>query len=1110
MNDRENNNISTNPFAALFGSVADAERFSAKQGQQHGDKIEDESPTEGFTESSSSSRSESADEETEDSVEACKRDFRNQQETCVHLNLNHMIQRVFLITLDSEPSTRNSNGIPPCCVYLQETVAQPDAQDWLDMDNLEQALFTRLLLVDPDRHVVSMTAGQANFSAERDAGEHSVLHYLLACYRRAKIELAKVPEHLLGSVVQCRNLCVSNARTSLLTPEIYPDTDTHAQLLELLADSASVTPGGELGEGAEFMQAVLSAMVTEGDSLEDAFWPALDVLRGQLETTRLEGPALPRCLAALSAWVAHPEMAKVLMRHVAVADGQQGAQYDGTILGAVLRPSCLPLSPFAPPGPSGVGQQPYFSNPTRIGPHELHMQETNIHQLMSHLQEQMSLVLRTLMQNPETRHELLSWLAGCLSANAGRRKLWASQMPALFHQGFSSDGMLLNLGGVLARLCRPFCRPHSPKLLGFDPTYCAAGSLEPTARAARGVHMAGLEKETCLVPSDPGETANLAESYNLLTEMLVMAQLTLSIGFHRMHGELVNLNRALHQLRAAWQDATTVGSPAAAGLQERFEHATSAYLSLKAALTEPQALGHSLAVQAATAELCVQYALGEGRPGEYLQVQFADENDAEGSAGLVGSLLKHTPEFLVDNLADLLIFLRRFSEATLEETGDSLQDFLNLITLFMGSTHRMRNPHLRARLAEVLEAVMPRVEEATPPSGPPVPTLRREQAFTTYPHAARLACALLNVFVDIEFTGDPHHFEQKFNYRRPMYPILRYMWGQDDYRASIKDLANQALQNIDATNAPLFLRFLNLLLNDAIFLLDEAIQYLSRIKVLQLERERGEWDGDEPAARRERENSLNMFGQLARFHNIMSNETIRTLAFLTQDIKALFVNPVLCDRVIAMLNHFLQHLAGPRMGALKVKDFSEFDFRPHQLVSDICTIYLNLGEKEAFCAAVPRDGRSYSPTLFAQTVRVLTRINKPSDMITAFVNLADKVKSLADQHQQEEETYADAPDEFLDPIMSTLMQDPVVLPSSRVTLDRCTIARHLLSDHTDPFNRSPLTMEQVKPDTELRDRIQEWLQQRRQQQQQQQQEQQQQEQQQEEQQQEEQQPSGTC
>jgi len=44
-----------------------------------------------------------------------------------------------------------------------------------------------------------------------------------------------------------------------------------------------------------------------------------------------------------------------------------------------------------------------------------------------------------------------------------------------------------------------------------------------------------------------------------------------------------------------------------------------------------------------------------------------------------------------------------------------------------------------------------------------------------------------------------------------------------------------------------------------------------------------------------------------------------------------------------MLNYFLQHLVGPKMGALKVKDFSEFDFKPQQLVSDICTIYLNLG-----------------------------------------------------------------------------------------------------------------------------------------------------------------------
>lgn len=87
---------------------------------------------------------------------------------------------------------------------------------------------------------------------------------------------------------------------------------------------------------------------------------------------------------------------------------------------------------------------------------------------------------------------------------------------------------------------------------------------------------------------------------------------------------------------------------------------------------------------------------------------------------------------------------------------------------------------------------------------------------------------------------------------------------------------------------------------------------------------------------------------------------------------------------------------------------------------------------------------------------------------------------LVDQEEKvTQEALADAPDEFLDPIMSTLMTDPVVLPSSKVTVDRTTIARHLLSDQTDPFNRSPLTMDQVKPDNELKERISEWIRKRK-------------------------------
>ncbi len=47
--------------------------------------------------------------------------------------------------------------------------------------------------------------------------------------------------------------------------------------------------------------------------------------------------------------------------------------------------------------------------------------------------------------------------------------------------------------------------------------------------------------------------------------------------------------------------------------------------------------------------------------------------------------------------------------------------------------------------------------------------------------------------------------------------------------------------------------------------------------------------------------------------------------------------------------------------------------------------------------------------------------------------------------------------------MYTLMRDPVLLPSSRTVIDRATIKSHLLSDAKDPFNRMPLSLEDVVP-----------------------------------------------
>ena len=66
------------------------------------------------------------------------------------------------------------------------------------------------------------------------------------------------------------------------------------------------------------------------------------------------------------------------------------------------------------------------------------------------------------------------------------------------------------------------------------------------------------------------------------------------------------------------------------------------------------------------------------------------------------------------------------------------------------------------------------------------------------------------------------------------------------------------------------------------------------------------------------------------------------------------------------------------------------------------------------------------------------------------------------------------PQEFIDPILQTVMNDPVVLPGSGQVVDRETIKRHLLCDGTDPFSRSPLTESMLRPAVDLRTRIEAW------------------------------------
>ena len=228
-----------------------------------------------------------------------------------------------------------------------------------------------------------------------------------------------------------------------------------------------------------------------------------------------------------------------------------------------------------------------------------------------------------------------------------------------------------------------------------------------------------------------------------------------------------------------------------------------------------------------------------------------------------------------------------------------------------------------------------------------------------------------------------------------------------------------------------------------------------------------------PEQRTAKEEELAAAEGQAQSYMQLTNETVAMMKLFTKALSGSFTMPEIVDRVAAMVDYTLDTLVGPKSSNLKVEEKEKkYHFEPRSLLSEFIEIYLNLGVSENFVEAVARDGRSYKPANFASATRILQRYNlRSAEDITAWEKLIDRFKIAKELDDQDEEDLGEIPDEFLDPIMATLMKDPVVLPMSKQTVDRSTIRSHLLSDPHDPFNRSPLKIEDVVEDTELKTQI---------------------------------------
>eukprot|EP00092_Neocalanus_flemingeri_P031431 GFUD01034137.1.p1 GENE.GFUD01034137.1~~GFUD01034137.1.p1 ORF type:complete len:1600 (-),score=340.09 GFUD01034137.1:699-5498(-) len=1007
-------------------------------------------------------------------------------------NINKAIEDTTLITLDRD-SKRS-------LVFLPILAEANKGQSWLDLGLLDAALFQRLLYRNIHR------VGQIGGHSESGASEPKPFVYLFHCYLRLKKILEAEKEVLTVTYLfKIKEILMRNTLTTLKMPELFGDdlyeTDSLGdQIWKLLKEEHGSDLVDFLNEAMEKMTEAGSQGKQPSNVLKDLFdkiWKetskfTLSNIMNVCETLEL---------VALVA--SKKQLGTEMTKYSFPADRKSGKAWESTLLGSLLRVSVLPKR----------GSKPEFFtvNAASMLTSDYKINEQNAFSNCELLFGYVFRIWENLLKGgSESKHIALEWIGQCLQANQGKRGEMANQGGV--ENLYSSTAFFINIGKLLLEFSNRFMKePLLAKMVKVSAHYFKT-KKEPLIgnhakcceKGGMGIHLEGFESETTLVADDQSIKEANEDAQGILSDFFFMTHVALDLGMNQAHKDMKKISDEIGKVRECEQIMKSSNGQKEVFLKTVIITEDGPIFIQKLIRNEEElkVIRNSLYTQ----HSCLRTAMMNPKMRENLNtiincstiwllyqcgdssVEVKDNNASISLSSEVLSKLSDIPEFIFENIYNFL---------NLENTrpvygkhkqkmfsGGIQSNILKLLTVFM-RTNWVKNPHLRAKFAKALSLLLPEVNNrediyrsaallqpsVDSPLLQPQAVEEADNLFDNISCKKELVLAIMKVYVSLEVTGESLQFEQKFSYRFPINFVLFYLLKIKAYRDIILEIASEAHEDMANQQPPIFLRFVNGMINDGTWLLDESLNSMTKIRKVEDEMVSSSWESLPSEIKEQRLDDLKNSKKFTRNTNLLSNDVIRMLEALSKLTTQVFTHPDMADRIAAMLNYFMQNLTGKDRKQYKVKDPNDLFFNPLQLLKSLNHIYCSFSKEKSFIYAVSQDGRSYKPELFEEACKVLRRYEDVEDL----EKLAMSVKEEANKTDTEADITTEAPDEFLDPIMSTLMKEPVILPSSGKVVDRSTIAKHLLSDETDPFNRQPLTMDMVKPDLVLKAKIQKWI-----------------------------------
>lgn len=382
----------------------------------------------------------------------------------------------------------------------------------------------------------------------------------------------------------------------------------------------------------------------------------------------------------------------------------------------------------------------------------------------------------------------------------------------------------------------------------------------------------------------------------------------------------------------------------------------------------------------------------------------------------------------------------------------------------------VRNYNLRAKLGDVLHDIF---LPGNPDSHSDVPTsvtcdpLAGGQLYLTSDKLSKdtLAPSLLLLYGEVENTGT----YEKNAHRTKIAALLKFLWESPEHKLAFRGITEDKKS---------FITFANGIINEMNDKFADVMETLPSIRTVQLQmanpQEWASFSEEERETITERHEGNEREVQRAL---PLCNSVMKMLGFLNtdKDIRDMFLLPDMCPRLANMLLHVLTKLVGSRGLDLKVDNPESYNFRPKEMLQDLCVVFSSFAAADEFQKECARSGY-YNPDLMSKSVKTCRKLGLlAGESMELFALLATKVEDVSKVMISDEHLYDDAPDEFLDPLMQEFMVDPVLLPTSGNIVDRKTITQHLLDNDIDPFNRKTLSIDDVVPADELKAKMKEWL-----------------------------------